>query len=242
MLELLFRLSSDNDISEIYEWLDIQERFNTHGTFLCNWNMTKKVHNKGHLLVAIHNGSPIAYLWMDFGILEVKYEYRNNGVGSKLVNHALDIKRESGSLSISIECTPQTSIPFWLKMGFKLYKNNLAYYLINSDILENHVGIPTEIDIYFYPNEKEWAPETKFIDVYRPKAVTDAEGVIHLSERVSIYCDLPVWNGDPIIGIFVNGMKIHLDKAKYESSKVIGVLTDGGAFAIEKIHPQKLAI
>ncbi|MGP0594312.1 GNAT family N-acetyltransferase [Nitrospira sp. T9] len=234
-MDITFRFSNSDDIRDIHTWLVDQNHHQVHGTFLCNWNLTKKTYERGELIVAVYDDAPIAYIWKNFGIIEVKEEYRRKGVGRLLVEYALNLHQKSNSLSIGIECTPETSLPFWQQMGFKLYSDNCAYYLLENKNELPQDGVPINVEICFYPSERAWKTEIQPIEIFTPKALKCSDGLIHLEKRVSIYSCIPVWNGDPLIGIKVDGKEIHLAKAKYESSKEIGVLSDDEAFAIEKI-------
>jgi len=66
-------------------------------------------------IVAILQGEPIAYIWGDFGILEVREEFRKNGIGKQLVEYAMKRAIGNGRVAVSIECKPESSIPFWKK-------------------------------------------------------------------------------------------------------------------------------
>lgn len=96
-----------------------------HGTFLCNWHLTARLHEEGKLLVYINeaSGEPVAYQWgglLESGILEVRDDLRGCGIGRALVEHRLFEAAEAGEDILRIQCKPSTSIPFWEHMGFEL--------------------------------------------------------------------------------------------------------------------------
>ena len=181
-------------------------------------------------------------MWRNFGIVEVKEDFRGQGVGRKLVEYALNIHGEAGTLSIGIECTPETSIPFWKHMGFRCSYGNRYYYLLEKQCDIPQPSVPINVEINVYPHDKQWEAETQPVQTYHPKAFKCSDEIIYLEERISIYKNLSIWNKDPLIGIKINGKEVHLSKAKSQSSNKIGVLCDKGAFSIEKIREKNLVV
>ncbi len=234
-MNLEFRPSNSGDLLKIYDWLSEQERKGVQ-TFLCNWNLTKDTHERGELIVAVSNDTPIAYIFRDFGILEVKADYRRKGIGTRLVNYALNLLMKSGELYVRIECTPSTSIPFWKKMGFTLYDEKFAYKLLEKKTDIPPGGIPIKVQICFYPANKKWNTEVQPIEVFQPKAYKFPDNVIYLEERISIFSDQQIWDGDPVIGIWVSDNELYLNKAKYGEAKQLGVLNGSRVFTVEKIR------
>ena len=95
------RPSTDTDMEIIHAWLQQQDREEIHGSFLCNWSLTKKQHERGELLVYIDEqaNEPVAYQWGGLvrpGILEVRDDMRERGIGRALVAHRLATAAAAG--------------------------------------------------------------------------------------------------------------------------------------------------
>jgi GNAT superfamily N-acetyltransferase len=231
-----FRLATDDDIKQVHDWLVDHHRREIHGSFLCNWNLTQREHDKGNVIVGVYENVPVAYMWADFGIVEVREDYRRKGIGRNLVEYALDRARSSDNYCINIECAPETSIPFWQHMDFKLYNRNHAYLIIEKSLPLPKVGEPVDIEISFYPESKKWEPETTALKVFSPPASKTSNGTIYLGNRVAIFGDGSIWHNDPVLGIRISGSEIYIDKAKYQKATDLGVQSNNGAYAIERIN------
>jgi GNAT superfamily N-acetyltransferase len=239
-LNLSFRLANNLDVKRIYSWLIEHERREVHGSFLCNWNLTQKIHDDNKLFVATLENEPIAYIWEDFGILEVREDSRKKGVGKQLVEYAMKRAISSGRYAISIECKPESSIPFWRKMGFDFHNENEA-----SFVFEKFFDFPADsssinVEIMFYPEQAKWTPQTDPIKSFSPPAMLDTEGTIHLQYRVAAYVRNEQYNGDAMIKIRIDGEEVYFDKAKYSKASAIGVAYNSGAFYMEKLHNKAL--
>lgn len=237
---LSFRLATDHDVETIHSWLLEHDRREVHGSFLCNWNSTQRVHDEHQLFVAAFEDEPVAYIWGDFGILEVREDFRKKGVGKRLVEYAMQRAISSGRIAVSIECKPESSIPFWEKMGFEFHNENEASFVFEKLLNIPSDGTPVNVDIMFYPEQAKWTPETLPIKSYSPTAVLDNHGTVHLQNRVAAYVGSENYNGDAIIKICVDGEPIYFDKAKYSEARAIGVTYNSGAFYIDKVHNKAL--
>ncbi|WP_447927784.1 GNAT family N-acetyltransferase [Vreelandella sp. EE27] len=235
-LRLSFRLATDFDVQRIYSWLLEHGRREVHGSFLCNWILTQRVHKDNQLFVATLADEPIAYIWEDFGIVEVREEFRNKGVGKRLVEYAMECAISSGRCAVSIECKPESSIPFWKKMGFEFHNENKASCVFEKSFDMPVDGLPINVDIMFYPEQAKWIPETLPIKSFSPPAMLDNQGIIHLQHRVGAN----VGNDDAMIRICVDGENIYFDKARYPDAETVGVNYSSGAFYIDKVHNQAL--
>lgn len=237
---LSFRLATDHDIETIYSWLLEHNHSEVHGSFLCNWDLTQDVHDKHQLFVATIEDEPVAYIWEDFGILEVREEFRKKGVGMQLVEYAMQRAINSGRIAVSIECKPESSIPFWEKMGFEFHNENEASFVFEKSLDIPADGSPVNVEIMFYPEQAKWAPETSPIKSFCPTAVLDNQGTIHLQNRVAAYVGSENYNGDAMIKISVDGKPVYFDKAKYSEARAIGVTYNSGAFYVDKVHNKAL--
>ena len=236
-IEGFVRLATDEDIEAIHHWLIIEDAKTVHGSFLCNWDLTHKVYLEHGLFVYIDSKSmsPVAYMWRDFGILEVHSNMRGKGIGRELVKHGKINALNSNVSVIKIECTPETSIPFWEHMGFVLYNNNDAYFIIEKKLEIKNIGALTTVELNFYPEYKKWEPETKPLQTFKPQAIIDNKRTIYFYNRISVFTGNSEWSGDPVIEIIVGGKQIYLDKAKYPEAKRLGVKNTDWAYSIEKL-------
>ncbi len=232
------RFATEKDIKNIHRWLVSQDKKGIHGTFLCNWDLTQEIYNEGSLIVYIDDKSnePIAYIWADFGILEVRENKRGQGIGRALTEYAIEKKRKLGEVAIRIECAPLSSIPFWKHMGFNLYTDKYAYILLNQEYLLPEIGNPVVANIKFYPECKKWEAETPPIESFSPTAVKTPEGIIHFDRLVSIFTGKNEWDYDPVVEISVDGNLLYLDKAKYPEASDLGVIQSSYAFSIKCLY------
>lgn len=237
---LSFRLANDHDVEAIYSWLLEHERRHVHGSFLCNWKLTQRAHDDHQLFVATLEDEPIAYIWGDFGILEVREDFRKKGVGKGLVEYAMQRAISSGKIAVSIECQPESSIPFWEKMGLEFHNENEASFVFEKPLDIPADGSPINVEIMFYPEQAKWTPETSPIKSYSPVAVLDNQGTIHLKKRVAAYVESKNYSGDAMIKICVDGEPVYFDKAKYSEARAIGVAYNSGAFYIDKVQNKAL--
>ena len=241
------RYSTDIDLEEILLWLEDQDRAGVDGTFHCNRNLTIENHNEGKLLVYIDSetNKAIAYQWGGLitpGILEVRADKRRQGIGKALVEYRINEALINNNCLLRIQCEPASSIPFWKRMGFQLYGNNMknyAYRLLRKkhDLPDNGIGVPVKIS--FYPEQRKWNDNTLPIKTFTPYAVQTPNDYVYLSERISFFDTTNEFRQDTVISIHVDGKLIYLDKAKYEEAIELGVSRDNGAFYLDKIKSNK---
>jgi GNAT superfamily N-acetyltransferase len=235
-LPLLIRKATDDDLNRIHEWLVEQDHNKVDGTFLFNWAMTQKVQRKNQLFVALLEGKPIAYIWEDFGILEVCEEFRGRGVGRCLVGFALTQAQNQERYAINIQCAPVSSIPFWQKIGFELYSTDKASMILPKKLAQPKGGELVKVEFSFYPEKAQWDSSIAEIKYFSANAKRDGNGIIHLSERIAAYCNREQYRGDAVIKICLDDEQIYFGKAKHKKAKQLGVIFKSGAFAVEKIQ------
>jgi len=234
------RMATDDDVEAIHQWLLTEDANNAHGSFLCNWELTHKVYLEYGLFVYIDSKSmsPVGYLWHDFGILEVRSNMRGKGIGRELVEHGKIDALNSNISVLKIECTPETSIPFWEHMGFVLYNNNDAYFILEKKLTIKSIGALTTVELNFYPECKKWKPETKPLQSFKLQAILDNKSVVYFRNRISIFTGTSEWSGGPVVEIIVGDKLIYLDKAKYSEAERLGVKRNDWAYSIEKLNLQ----
>lgn len=235
-LDLSFRLTTDLDVDKIHSWLLEQDIEEVNDSFLCNWNLTRNVHDDNQLVVAVLENEPIAYIWENFGILEVRKDYRNKGVGKQLVEYAMKQAQEKGRHALFIESNPESSIPFWRKMGFEFHNKNKASYIFDKSLDMPTDGSAIKVEIQFYPEQAKWNPQISPIKSFSPRAKVDNLGIIHLQYRVAVYVDHIQYGGDAMLKIYVEGEIVYFEKAKYNEAREIGVAFNSDVFYIEKLY------
>jgi hypothetical protein len=226
----------------IKRWLDESDSLETESLRI-NWNLTERVHRDYAVFVYVEPeiNLPVGYLWPDFGILEVKPSHRGQGIGQRLVNYGLDYLLETGDAVATIHCAPESSIPFWKKMGFEFYVEDRAFKIIPKKLRVPKDSQPVDVRILFYPERKMWDTTTAPLESFSPKAFIDKAGKISLSERVTICTRKPEWNRDPVISIYVDGHEQYTDKAKRQQAGQIGVEYTGNSYSVEWIDTRFLS-
>lgn len=225
------RKSTNADLYAIHNWLVEQGAKKVPGTFLCNWNLTKDSHEEGTLLVYINgeDEQPVAYLWGDLntGILEVRQDMRGKGIGRELVKHSIKQAIKRDECFLVIECSPPTSIPFWQHMGFTLFNSvrgeNYAFKTLEKKHQIPSNGVPVDVAIRFFPEDRNYNVETSAYSTATPKAVKTADGIIHLAERVLFFSEPHPHPSDIVVEIEVAGQISLCDKAKYPEAHKMGV-------------------
>lgn len=96
-----------------------------------------------------------------------------------------------------------------------------------------------EATIRFFPESRKWSGGES-VPAYPaaiPTTVIMPNGVIYLSERVSVFKKLDQEERDVVVEIVVNGERRYLDKAKYPEAKAMGVQRCSNGFYIDRIFP-----
>jgi GNAT superfamily N-acetyltransferase len=236
------RKSTDADLRTIHTWLVAQKARNVPGTFLCNWELTKKAHKEGKLFVYIDGASeqPVAYQWGDLGILEVRHDMRGKGIGRKLVERRIKQAAKNNECFLHIQCEPSSSIPFWKRMGFILLdsknEDQYAYRLLEKKHQLPPDGVPVEVAIRFFPEERKYNEKISAYSVATPDAVKTSDGVIHLAKRVAFFSQRRPDCHDPVVEIEVAGKVLICDKAKYPEARALGVLRCDDGFYLDIVR------
>lgn len=230
----LLRRSTPEDVQGIHAWLRRQEASGVHGTFLCNWELTRKQHEAGELLVCVDSatGEAIAYQWGGLihpGILEVREDWRGRGIGKLMVDHLLDAAYQAGEDLLRIQCKPSSSVPFWKRMGFEMLDNErgktYGVRVIHRNLDLPDDGEPVQMTIEWFPETRKWHPETAALATHSPKAVRTSDGDVFLAERVHWFSTLPGLDrqGGVVLRIVVDGREIYCDKARYPDAEDLGL-------------------
>ena len=243
MSNISIRKSTDQDLTEIHSWLVQQTKDNIHGTFLCNWNLTQKCHEEGRLIVAIDssNNEVIAYQWggLKFpGILEVRNDKRGLGIGRKIVEYCIEQASNEGVNALHIQCTPESSRPFWEHMGFIVYDEDdrHAYKMIDHFQCSCPQSANTiSVRIRFFPEFSIWKEDTPHISEYNPTVWKSDHGVLQLEKRISVFTELNDWAGDPVVEVCIGDKQIYIGKAKHNGAEDLGFICEYGSIYIDQM-------
>jgi GNAT superfamily N-acetyltransferase len=241
----LVRSATDSDLHAIKDWLENEEAAGVEDNFLCNWEIIVKSHQRGELLVYVDKSSciPVGFQLgrlLGPGILQVRHDMRGRGIGRKLVEHRINEARVSDEPFLVIQCKPHTSIPFWKKMGFTIFKNEHGKVCGHQALQKRHQippdGKPTQVTIRYYPEDRKWNETTAPYSTFTPTAVSMPNGTIFLSERVSIFKGIYPEARDIVVQIVLGEDQIYCDKAKYPDARELGVVHRSNGFFIDRIH------
>jgi GNAT superfamily N-acetyltransferase len=244
-LPLEIRWSTDDDLGKILQWLKEEDRFEIHGNFLCNWELTRECHNEGKLLVLIDKLQelPIGYQWGQLlrpGIMQIRNEWRRKGLGRLLVEHCIGLANQQDEAVLRIECKPSSSVSFWESMGFEIVRgtydqNAKAYQILTKKLELPGQGESVKVRVSSYPEEKKWHSDIHPLSIFSPIAVRGSEGIIYFEERVAFYSADP--NRDLVIEIILDNTIVYCDKAKYEPAKHHGVKWCRNGFFMDFVEP-----
>ncbi len=215
-----------------------------HGTFNCNWRLTRKSHDEGRLLVYIapESPAPMAYQWGGLvvsGILEVRNDMRGRGIGQVLVEHCLALAKQAGEHILCIQCKPSSSIPFWQRMGFELTNDggpheHPAMRLMQERLELPDEGEPAEVVLEWFPERRKWDAATSGVTRHVVRGM-QLDGEVWLAERVLGLRRIE--EGDAVLRVTVNGQEWYCDKAKYERAEDLGVKRCLNGFFVEVLYP-----
>ncbi|HEU0153173.1 MAG TPA: GNAT family N-acetyltransferase [Arenimonas sp.] len=239
------RRSTDRDLAVIRAWLEDEDARELPGNFLCNIEVIEECHREGELLVYCDGatGEAVAFQLGGLirpGILAVRHEFRRKGIGRKLAERCIALARKRNQPLLYITCKPSSSVPFWNAMGFVMAStpgrsSDGAYRVLETELALPSVGRPAAVEVSFYPEAKKWHPDTPPYCTYRPLACQADDGVVHLERRLSFHNASVIECGDVVVEVVVDGERLHLDKAKYDESKNLGVVRCTNGYYIDQI-------
>ncbi len=220
----------------IRDWLVQQENDGVEGSFLGNWESTLEAHHAGKMLVYVDlvSKEPVAYIWgmlIENGILDVRHDWRGRGIGSSIVKHCIALAYAADNPILFVQCSPRTSIPFWLKMGFSLVSNGIpstqcAVLRLPKQYLLPDEGERVEVLVEWFPKSLMWMDSAVATRTCRIPGV-HWEGMVDLAERVAEYCRVD--GEQAVLRVSVNGVLWYIGKAYYRRAEELGVqLTDAG--------------
>jgi GNAT superfamily N-acetyltransferase len=238
------RHATTADLAAIHVWLKDEAARSVPGNFLCNWSIVEKAQKQDRLLVYIDPTStqPIAFQLgglLNSGILAVREEYRGKGIGRQFVKYCVRAASRKGEPVLHIQCAPDTSIPFWKRMGFVPCAgatDNSYYRVVSKRLKIPKDAVATQVKIRFYADERKWNSSIAPFETHELTGHRGSDGAIYLSGRVAVAFAAHANVRDIVIEIEVAGRTKYLDKAKYDEAAALGVMSARNGYYIDKIN------
>lgn len=119
---MTIKLAQQSDVDYIMEWLEAEYRANGVG-FFCNASVIQS-YFRNELLYVFLDESQFAVGFITGpttgpDILAVREDRQKQGIGSQLAEFMINKARDENICVMHIQCEPETSVPFWRKMGFE---------------------------------------------------------------------------------------------------------------------------
>lgn len=238
-----FRAATAKDLASIEMWLR-DERERTGAGFYCNWNIITDGFETEEMFVVDVDGDPVGFLVNEGAhhiIAEVRPDQRGRGYGQVIAEAMLAQSTERGLSVIEIACAPETSAPFWARMGFtpvpsrQAYGGGIyAYRRIPRPLRLGH-GDRVPVAVRFYDEDAHYGGGAPF-STYQGEGEACGDHRVRLPERAVCYAPRVVHTSNCFVEIEVDGRRLFRDKTKREEAAAFGVKRDqGGIPYIETI-------
>jgi GNAT superfamily N-acetyltransferase len=220
----------------IRAWLCKQASGGVDVSFLVNFNLTEDEHQLGRLLVYVDPVSKeaVGYQWGGLlapGILEVRNDMRRHGIGRAMVEHRMVLAAAANEDVLYIQCKPASSIPFWKRMGFELFRahgQDYGFCVLPRALQLPGGGHKVQVLVEWLPESAKWEPSTPPRVSQRTEGVR-LDGKVFLAERASCFRKIP--QDDMVVRIAVDDSVLYCDKAKYERARLAGLrLSENGYY------------
>jgi GNAT superfamily N-acetyltransferase len=250
--------ATEATMAEVEAWLDAEEAAHKAGNeawekgdysveipqrgFRCNWDETVRrwKEDEAPVNILIVNGEAVGFEGQ--GLFEIRPDLRRNGYGRILAKHMIASKFEDGSSIIEIGIAPRTAEPFWESMGFtripgKSHYGSGAYaYMVLPRTFELGAGERAPYRISFFSTEERYRDPPRAYAIFEGSAERLSDGSLQLPERAICFDPEEKRPSDPFVRIEIDGKELHFDKAKYDSSEVLGVKRDrDGRYYLDRI-------
>lgn len=236
--------STDRDLEQVLAWLRHEYDEEEGVGFWANREMIRQAHTGeegrfgevNELWVVREGDEAVAFQVGRYSpeITCVRNDRKGRGYGTALFKAGLARAIEDGATRLVGQCSPESSLPFWLKMGFRQTgeSGGLGFGVPVEMLLPRSLPLPTG-DTLEVAVELAVFPEDVLYGVDRPPLVQTAPQAamvrgsnrVHLAERFLIP-DRNDTSKDPALLVRVNGEKLYFDKAKYREAEEIGVQYD----------------
>lgn len=236
--------STDRDLEQVLAWLRDEYDEEQGAGFWANREMIRRAHTGeedrfgevNELWVVREANVAVAFQVGRYSpeITCVRDDRKGRGYGTALFQAGLARAMAYGATRLVGQCSPESSLTFWLKMGFRQTGENggLGFGVPVEMLLPRSLPLPTgdkiEVDV-----ELAVLPEDVLYGAERPPLVQAAPQAaivrdtnrVHLAERFLI----PDGNDatkDAALLVRVDGEELYFDKAKYREAEEMGVRYD----------------
>jgi len=240
------RNSTNEDIAAIKIWLSAESISDQTHSFIDQWDIIEKRHRSGSLLVCLDpsHQHPIAFqvnASVDPQILVVRKEWRRKGVGESLVEHYIkEVLPKKEPIPV-VQCCPLSSVPFWKKMGFRVWttKNYSTYGRL---LIEPKRKLPKNRPTIWVRIKASSlsTSEDRYETIVRRKAAIMAGGSLALEQRVALFDPRHPFYETPFLEVFAGRKLVFRGKANSPQATQLGFERCENGFFIDKLHPQKI--
>lgn len=239
------RQATAADLNAVKDWLRAEDE-NSETGFYCNWSIILRAYGRGDLIVLAANDDIVGFISDDASgaeILEIRVDARGNGYGRRLAEWMTTAAFGRGNSVLQIECSPETSKPFWKRMGFIVSQNNRYAHKILERPFDLIDGPRKPFEVSFYPEARGYKPETQPFRIYTGEAVQLRDGSLQLPERAICFTADEHNFADCIVQIKIDGTLLFEDKVKRPEAECFGVRLDvGHIYYLDKIFRPNAAL
>lgn len=239
------------DAEFIVEWLKVE--WDDEGGWFGFWGNRNMIRNgaaaDGDLWVIRHNGEAVAFQLGDHSadIIAVHRDHRGGGHGTMLTEAANARAMRDNVPVLDVQCSPETSLGFWQKMGFEQYVDRRRPDEIRArKVLPRFFDLSNsapraQVSIGFYPESAQYyglEGQVPALAVHNVLGAPREDGSIQLERRVVGLAGDEPEDKDLTVRIEVNGRKVYFGKAKYEDAASAGIVNvlRHGAFYIDAVR------
>ena len=243
--EPVFGPGTRQDADRAVEWLKT-EYDRTESGFYCNRRLISAAVDEGNFFALKLSGEPIGFLVLGrqgIDITEVRPEFRGNGYGRLLAEHGIARCKSRGLVLLTGECSPETSVPFWQKLGFDVEPVRTApramLVVKSSNKLTSDRSM--KVGVSFFPASRTYDKSVDPLAVFSCQGAFDPERGAMLEERIVGSHNWASISPDCVAQLVVDGRTLFEDKLKRPEASTVGFASDpAGTYYIELIPVQAL--
>lgn len=238
-----------DDAQFIIGWL--KEEWDAGGGYSGFWGnrgMIEEAASKGDLWVIRRGGEAIAFQVGDYAadIVEVRQDYRGAGFGRMFYDASEERAYRDDVPVLAGQCAPESSLPFWLHMGFQQYqRSDRPRDVFVRKVLPRAFALPDDakrvaVKISFLPEEAQYYQRkgaVPAISVHQVEGAVLPNGDVALARRVLALRDEEPAGRDLTIQIEIDGQEAYFGKAKYGDAVSAGVINHwrSDSFYIDRV-------
>lgn len=156
-------------LNQIYKWL--KEELEIGNKFFYNFSVIKTQLDKGHGVCLLNEKQEVIgfmtfvlhNLYAEIQIANIKHDYIGNGLGKKMLFFVEKYLVDMDKLVLQLNCSPISSKPIWIKMGFLEFVDDEILSIHGTEhlykiISDNHpyCSRKTDYNSYINLNDKTW--------------------------------------------------------------------------------------